>query len=268
MALFSGRCGRAARRRTVAAYHLYYCMTPLLSRLRDHVARRRLFAAGGTAVVAVSGGPDSVALLDLVHSLAPELGLALVVAHADHGIQADSSSVGQAVPPPAPPRGACRCTTIPRTAIPGTCGAGSARCCCRSCPRGWARARAPIWHVPAAPRRSSGARGTACSVTCPISISRCTRTASTLLGGGWRAMITHWPWPCCARRRGVRGWSWARDGRVSWCGSHGVRRDGARRSGAGGRRGGRLGGGRGGAAGGGGVAAPARGGVRRFRRGW
>src|SRR5207248_1895354 len=97
MALFSGRCGRAARRRTVAAYHLYYCMTPLLSRLRDHLARRRLFAAGGTAVVAVSGGPDSVALLDLVHSLAPELGLALVVAHADHGIQADSSSVGQAV---------------------------------------------------------------------------------------------------------------------------------------------------------------------------
>src|SRR2546430_3378573 len=96
MALFSGRCGRAARRRTVAAYHLYYCMTPLLSRLRDHLARRRLFAAGGTAVVAVSGGPDSVALLDLVHSLAPELGLALVVAHADHGIQADSSSVGQA----------------------------------------------------------------------------------------------------------------------------------------------------------------------------
>src|SRR5437764_13175486 len=97
MALFSGRCGRAARRRTVAAYHLYCCMTPLLSRLRDHLARRRLFAAGGTAVVAVSGGPDSVALLDLVHSLAPELGLALVVAHADHGIQADSSSVGQAV---------------------------------------------------------------------------------------------------------------------------------------------------------------------------
>ena len=72
-------------------------MTPLLSRVRDHVARRRLFTAGGTAVVAVSGGPDSVALLDLVHSLAPELGLALVVAHADHGIQADSSSVGQAV---------------------------------------------------------------------------------------------------------------------------------------------------------------------------
>ena len=72
-------------------------MTPLLPRVREHIARRRLFAGGGTAVVAVSGGPDSVALLDLVHSLAPELGLALVVGHADHGIQADSSSVGQAV---------------------------------------------------------------------------------------------------------------------------------------------------------------------------
>jgi tRNA(Ile)-lysidine synthase len=72
-------------------------MTPLPSRLRDHLLRRRLFAAGGTAVVAVSGGPDSVALLDLLHALAPELGLSLVVAHADHGIQAESGTVAQAV---------------------------------------------------------------------------------------------------------------------------------------------------------------------------
>jgi len=72
-------------------------MTPLPSRLRDHLGRRRLFAVGGPAVVAVSGGPDSVALLDLLHTLAPELGLSLVVAHADHGIQADSRAVGQAV---------------------------------------------------------------------------------------------------------------------------------------------------------------------------
>src|SRR5438067_11095859 len=72
-------------------------MTPLPSRVRAHVARRRLFAAPGTAVVAVSGGPDSVALLDLLHTLAPELRLSLVVAHADHGIQADSGTVAQAV---------------------------------------------------------------------------------------------------------------------------------------------------------------------------
>ena len=72
-------------------------MTTLLPRLRDHLARRRLFALPGTAVLAVSGGPDSVAMLDLLHTLAPELGLSLVVAHADHGIQADSRTVGQAV---------------------------------------------------------------------------------------------------------------------------------------------------------------------------
>src|SRR3989440_3791686 len=97
MALFSGPCGPAARRPRGSVYHLYYCMTPLLSRLGAHVARRRLFAASGTAVVAVSGGPDSVALLDLLHALAPELRLSLVVAHADHGIQADSGTVAQEV---------------------------------------------------------------------------------------------------------------------------------------------------------------------------
>src|SRR5256714_7009849 len=97
MALFSGPDGRAARRRRRPVYHLYYCMTALLSRLGAHVARRRLFAAPGTAVVAVSGGPDSVALLDLLHTLAPELRLSLVVAHADHGIQSDSGTVARAV---------------------------------------------------------------------------------------------------------------------------------------------------------------------------
>ncbi|HVH09690.1 MAG TPA: tRNA lysidine(34) synthetase TilS, partial [Gemmatimonadales bacterium] len=72
-------------------------MSPLLDRFRDHVKRRRLFPVPGTTVVAVSGGPDSVALLDLLHELAEGFGLALVVAHADHGIQPGSAAVGQAV---------------------------------------------------------------------------------------------------------------------------------------------------------------------------
>src|SRR5882724_10473928 len=69
----------------------------LPERFRAHLTRARLFRAPGTALVAVSGGADSVALLDLLHGVAPELGLALVVAHADHGIQAASRLVGQAV---------------------------------------------------------------------------------------------------------------------------------------------------------------------------
>src|SRR5205809_6715611 len=72
-------------------------MPSLPERFRAQVRRARLFPQPGTAVVAVSGGPDSVALLDLLHTLAPDLGLSLVVAHADHGIQADSGTVGQAV---------------------------------------------------------------------------------------------------------------------------------------------------------------------------
>src|SRR2546425_9719618 len=71
-------------------------MAALLERFRDHVARLGLFPRPGAALVAVSGGPDSVALLDLMSAVAAELGLALVVAHADHGIQAGSWLVGQA----------------------------------------------------------------------------------------------------------------------------------------------------------------------------
>jgi len=72
-------------------------MAPLLDRFRAHLDRARLFPAPGTAVLAVSGGGDSVALLDLMRAVAPGRGLSLVVAHADHGIQTDSRLVGEAV---------------------------------------------------------------------------------------------------------------------------------------------------------------------------
>lgn len=69
----------------------------LPARLRAHIRRRRLFRESGEAIVAVSGGADSVALLDLLNGARDELGLSLVVAHADHGIQPVSRSVGQSV---------------------------------------------------------------------------------------------------------------------------------------------------------------------------
>src|SRR5256885_8830322 len=72
-------------------------MAPLLERLRAHLDRARLFPAPGPAVLAVSGGLDSVALLDLMHSVEHERGLLLVVAHADHGIQMESGKVGRMV---------------------------------------------------------------------------------------------------------------------------------------------------------------------------
>src|SRR2546428_8015661 len=79
------------------AIHLYYRMTSLLSHLRTHLARTRLLGEPGVALVAVSGGADSVALLDLLHALTPELGLSLVLAHVDHGIRSDTGTGARAV---------------------------------------------------------------------------------------------------------------------------------------------------------------------------
>lgn len=51
----------------------------------------------GTAVVAVSGGPDSVALLDLLSRSRPAHRLEIIVAHADHGIHPASAAVAATV---------------------------------------------------------------------------------------------------------------------------------------------------------------------------
>ena len=72
-------------------------MAAFTDRFREHLARARLFPRPGTALVAVSGGADSVALLDLLHAVAAEHGLTLVVAHADHQIQPGSAAVARQV---------------------------------------------------------------------------------------------------------------------------------------------------------------------------
>ena len=69
----------------------------LPARVLAHVREARLFRAPGEALVAVSGGPDSVALLDLLHGIAGELGITLAVVHVDHGISSDSRTVGRSV---------------------------------------------------------------------------------------------------------------------------------------------------------------------------
>src|SRR6266576_1647288 len=69
----------------------------LPARVLAHIRENRLFREPGETLVAVSGGADSVALLDLLHGMAAELGLTLVVAHVDHGISSDSRTVGRSV---------------------------------------------------------------------------------------------------------------------------------------------------------------------------
>jgi tRNA(Ile)-lysidine synthase len=72
-------------------------MSDLPARFAAHLGQARVFPRPGVAVVAVSGGPDSVALLDLLCGAASATGLELVVAHADHGIRPDSGNVATAV---------------------------------------------------------------------------------------------------------------------------------------------------------------------------
>src|SRR4026209_88744 len=67
----------------------------LLERFRRQMATLGL--APGPALVAVSGGPDSVALLDLLVQSREVHGLDLIVAHLDHGIHPESASVAQQV---------------------------------------------------------------------------------------------------------------------------------------------------------------------------
>lgn len=69
----------------------------LLERLRSHVVTERFFAQPGLALLAVSGGPDSVALLDLFSQLGAEFELELAVAHVDHGIAEESVAVAHQV---------------------------------------------------------------------------------------------------------------------------------------------------------------------------
>ena len=63
----------------------------LLPTVRGFVLAAELFEPGDRVLVAVSGGPDSVALLHLLVRLGAEWGLNLGVAHFDHGLRGEAS---------------------------------------------------------------------------------------------------------------------------------------------------------------------------------
>jgi tRNA(Ile)-lysidine synthase len=61
------------------------------------VARHGLIAPGDAVLVGVSGGPDSTALLHLLHARAARLRLRLAVGHLDHGLRPESAGDAAAV---------------------------------------------------------------------------------------------------------------------------------------------------------------------------
>lgn len=63
----------------------------LIKNIKTTIRRDNLLSPSDRLLVAVSGGPDSVALLHVLHELRDELGLALEVAHLQHGIRGDEA---------------------------------------------------------------------------------------------------------------------------------------------------------------------------------
>ncbi len=75
-------------------------MSDLISRVVAYARAHALFEPPGLALLAVSGGPDSIALLDLFAAedgVGDQLGLGIAVAHVDHGIHDQSGLVAARV---------------------------------------------------------------------------------------------------------------------------------------------------------------------------
>ncbi|MDQ4143908.1 MAG: tRNA lysidine(34) synthetase TilS [Actinomycetota bacterium] len=69
----------------------------IVEKARDAIVRHRMFEKGDTIVVALSGGPDSSCLLDVLDRLTDTFELDLAVAHVDHGLAEGSADVSAGV---------------------------------------------------------------------------------------------------------------------------------------------------------------------------
>lgn len=66
-------------------------LSPLARLVDRHVRKEALFTPGARLLVAVSGGPDSVALLALLTELAPSWNLTLAAVHVNHGLRGEEA---------------------------------------------------------------------------------------------------------------------------------------------------------------------------------
>lgn len=65
---------------------------PLAAQVVRTIQRHAMLAPGDSVLVGVSGGPDSMALAHLLHTLAARWGLRLGVAHLDHGLRPEAAA--------------------------------------------------------------------------------------------------------------------------------------------------------------------------------
>jgi len=62
----------------------------MLKKVKKYIKENNLIKPNSTVLVAVSGGPDSVALLDILYNLRTQLGYRLIVAHYNHKMRPES----------------------------------------------------------------------------------------------------------------------------------------------------------------------------------
>jgi len=63
----------------------------ILKTVKQTIASHRMLAAGDSVLIAVSGGPDSVTLADVLRTLAPDYRLRMAIAHLNHGLRRQDS---------------------------------------------------------------------------------------------------------------------------------------------------------------------------------
>ena len=61
------------------------------ARIEDYIKTKQMLVKGDRVLVSVSGGPDSVALLSLLHQLSEKWSLCLSVVHFEHGLRGEES---------------------------------------------------------------------------------------------------------------------------------------------------------------------------------
>jgi tRNA(Ile)-lysidine synthase len=69
----------------------------VVEKARATIDRYNMLAEGDTVLVALSGGPDSTCLLDVLARLGTKMDLGIEVAHVDHGLSPESESIGSRV---------------------------------------------------------------------------------------------------------------------------------------------------------------------------
>lgn len=66
-------------------------MEEIIEKVGETIAHHRLLKRGDSVLVALSGGPDSIALLHLLYELKGKYHISLAAAHLDHGIRPESA---------------------------------------------------------------------------------------------------------------------------------------------------------------------------------